>query len=355
MALLISHASAAEIKISAQTKKKNVTVFPFIPLDDSGKYKYYSSIIPKTLAKSMAKSELYDVSVAQEPFEILSPALKDAAQKSYFDKLKASVSPSTHYVITGFCELKENPQVMVNGRNEMLLTVKIQVINMLTEKFAMFDLTSREVGVILKKTIDDLQNNVDIKISAFEQENREMLKPSPYLASYKVLKRFSFGIEVGEFFILDDWADLYNCSEYIHPYFNISIINILGISINYEYFSTDNDDKDASAGSTMEINTAAAGLYFIYRFVSFMDVSAYASAGVSTTTIRFNKASEENSPFDKPRSKELSIDASIHTGASVGFHFFSAFLRLGCTYKRFFFSDKHLHGVAVYGSLGYSF
>ena len=120
---------------------------------------------------------------------------------------------------------------------------------------------AREVGVILKETIDEISAGIEGKIAVYDAQKKEETKPSPFLASQKGLSRVTFGVEVGEFFILEKWADLYNWSLYVKPYMSIRIIDYMGLNLSYDYFSTDNEDIDGA--TTHLTNVCVCLLSFI--------------------------------------------------------------------------------------------
>ncbi|HOO71165.1 MAG TPA: hypothetical protein PK926_05325 [Spirochaetota bacterium] len=343
---------AEEKPETAQVAKKKVFIYSFVPLDNSGKYQYYSSIIPKTLAKSLKRNEIFNIETTDETFAILPADASGKEKQDYFDRIREA---NSDYVITGFCEIVENPQVLVNGKNELLLKIKIQVFNLFDQSFDTINLTSREIGVILKDVIDNGTAEIENKLSLYESNRREHMKPSPFLPAHRFFTRFSFGIEVGELFILGKWDDLYNWSQFVSPYFRLNIRDYIGINLSYDYFSTDNDDMDSGTNSTMEIDTIFLGLYYTYRFKRYFDVMVSASGGLSFTYIRFADPSTDDNPYMDPLSDKKSIDPGIITGASIGFHLSCVVLRIGCSYRGYFYADEPFHGMGLYGSLGCNF
>jgi TolB-like protein len=341
---------ARENATPAPAARKTVFIYSFLPLEESGKYQYYSAIIPRTIAKTLARNENLEIEAGDETLATLAPSASKDETNQYHQKIS---SRGVDYVITGFCEIAENPRVMVNGANEMILKIKLQVFNAYDLRHENIEITSREIGVILKESIDSAASAIEEKLALFEKSNREAMKPSPFIAAHRAFKRFSVGIEVGQLFILDHWADLYNWSQYARPYFMINILDYLGMSLFYDYFSTDNSNKNQTTGSSLEIHTASLGIYYTYRFARYFDVMAAAAGGVSFTTIHFE--SSGTGPFGDPLGEKKSIDPSIDIAASMGFHLSSVIIRVGCGYRRYFYTGEHLHGIAVYGSLGYNF
>jgi len=363
--LSVNALRAEEAKEKPQAPKKKIFVYAFVPLDDSGKYIYYSSVIPATIAKNIRMNGLFDSESTDETRPLLPANATDDEKKKYFDGMAGLQSG---YAVTGYCEVTENPKVIVNGRNELILKTKIQVFDLSSRKFETLEFSSKEVGVILKDAIDEISAGIEEWIYQFEPnagvevaaetepEAKEPPGPSPFLRAYSAFSRFTFGIEAGELFVLGEWADLYNWSLYVKPYFMFSIIPYMGLSLSYDYFSTDNEDlNDDSPRTYLEIHTVSLGVYGTYRFIKYIDVMASASVGVSVSKITIDNNSEESNPFSDPLGEKKSIDPSMDLGVSIGFHLSSVILRTGFNYKRYFYSDEHLHGVAVYGSLGYNF
>jgi hypothetical protein len=355
LAILLSLTAlrAEETQNEPAVPKKKMLIYSFVPVDNSGKYIYLSTIIPSTLAKNINKGTRCEAVSSEETRPILPATAGDEEKKAYLDAIAGA---QTDYVITGYCEIIENPKVIVNGKNELILKIKIQLFDVASRRYENIDFSSQEVGVILKETIDEISAGIEGKIAVYEAQKKEEEKPSPFLGAHRSLSRVTFGIEMGEFFILDKWADLYNWSMYVKPYMSIRIIDYMGLNLSYDYFSSDNEDiKGVTTRSYLEIHTVALGVYGMYRFIKYIDVMASLSAGVSISSITFENDSNTYGPFTDPLAEEESIDPSMELGASIGFHLSSVVLRAGFSYRCYFYTDEYLQGMTVYGSLGYNF
>ena len=166
----------------------------------------------------------------------------------------------------------------------------------------------------------------------------------------------TFGIETGIINLVGDWSKLYNNTKYISPYILINTSFLLpntGVSINVDYFATNNDDKDDNISySTYELWGTTVDFHYFLAFSSLFNISFSAGLGAMFSEIKVYTSSSMG-PFSYPTGTNKSVDAYLDLSLSFNIQFKPVQLKFGSSYKGIF-QKSVMHTWTIFVGMGYS-
>ncbi len=323
-----------------------IVIHNFKTLSKQNKYKYYATIIPYTIAKNLNLSKKYVIFNIPAKLRTLVFSGLKVNSKEYKRKVELIKNKvrKVDFIITG----SSNVEVIKEKDKPpyRFLVLKVQIYNIKKQKTVTITKRSKEVGAFLKDTIDELSGSLSQQIAAFQVENRKKpvvkKKKEAFTGFYGAISNTSFGVDVGNFFVRGDYNNYYKDGEYIHSYLLFNTSGIFGVSLNSDYFITDNADNYADAEDAddqrkreMTVITAGLGLHLSLPFSKYMWMSLAVQGGGAQTEIREYKINgSSNNDYVTKESYDFYADASAY----VNINFAPLQVRFGGSYKRFFTS-----------------
>ncbi len=304
-------------------------------------YQYYSFIIPQTISKNLSLSNNYLVNRKLELLSIKNDFPSSDEKRKYFRELKKSGTINkADYLITGNCRVYSD-RLEIDGT----------IFNVRGRNVEYFTTKSFELGVLLKETTDIISDEVNKKILDLVAANAERFRPSPFKFLEAPLGIMSIGLDTGYYFILGDWADIYNDALYMSPFLKFDINRYFTLSLSCDYLSTNTDDKDISSYSDLDIKGASMGVSIQFPVTENFIVGLSAEGGLARTTITV----ETGEPFTDPLAQETSTDPCTQVGLFMKFKYSSFDIDTGVKYKRIFLENKALEMAGIYAGLGIHF
>jgi len=331
---------SAEKKVRVSPEKSNILLYGFNVNVTAVKYKYYSSILPGTLAKSLQQKGLYDITIKDE--KIIVPAdIKDIRLKAL-----ALENPGIDFIIAGDFKIEnDNP------------TIQLTIYNVAGEYFITITEENVETKALLKKSTDSLSKKINSSIKGLIEKNRKLLAPSPFFPLYRALSNTSFGINTGNVFLLGNWGDAYNHTWFVNPFIFISTGILLegsGIQLNAEYLSTETRDNYLMNNSLMRIWNTTIDLSYSINFARHFGLSMLIGLGPSFTKITYYDPSAGSGPdrliMGINKNTELLIDASL----CFNLIFSPVQLEFGSSIKRIFYDKNGINFVTVFAGIRYN-
>lgn len=93
------------------------------------------------------------------------------------------------------------------------------------------------------------------------------------------------GFRLGEVFIMGDWGDIYDNTEYFNPYFMHTLNDTFGLSINLEYLSTDVQSESTPYYSSLVMFAGTADMNFFLKFNEKFGLHFLLGVGLARTVL----------------------------------------------------------------------
>lgn len=341
--LLILIAAALNAQDRAQQKKDRVFIYSFTIPTDAEKYQYYTFIIPSTISKYIEQNNNFGSVKIIDDIEPYPETSDEQKNREYIKKLreKASTYGNPEYVVSGACSIAEGE-----------ITITAYVFNLRGKKVEKIVVKGRENVAVMKEMMDDLSAKIENQLLEFHKDYSLYSKESGYSSFYKAIRGTDFGFSFGKNFILFNWKDLYNDSDFINAYVRVLPWKNYGLMLSGEYFSTNNDNK-SSGRSYYEIFGTTLSFCARYGISENISVSASAGGGISYSKIEF-QPSGDHSPYAFPLLKKTSTDPSLDISACIEYEFNPAKIRLGASFKRIFYLGEDLNMYSIFIGAGYN-
>ncbi len=346
--------AAPEKKNIEKQSKTKIVIYNLNIKEKSEKFRYYSGIVPFSVARNLREYGSYDVEHKQE-VQIFKRDIPDTKEKNaYTARLhKLAKTSGADYLITGACEISENT-----------LIIDLQIYDDRGREFEYINKKSMESGVILKDTIDSLALNINESIISSLARNRVRYAPSPYLAFYRGLSIITFGIDAGQARLTGDWSDRLNDADSVNSYIQLNLFKHFSVSTGAEYMATDNRDKESTYYNELLVWEIYLDLMFPVRFSRYFGVALNLGGGAAISKM-YEYTTPSMDDFPKPPDNIYkSKDATVRGGVSVFFDLGKLHVRFGSYFKRIFYSggdfgssfksDGPLDMYTVYAGAGYN-
>ncbi len=345
--------AAPETTDKNQKTKTKIVIYNLNIKEDNKKFRYYSEIVPLSVAKNLREYGTYDVEHAHE-VQIYNRSISDSKEKlAYLSRLnKIAKGSGADYVITGACEITEN-----------VLVIDLQIYDVMGRNIVYINKRSMESGVILKDTIDNLALSINESLISSSASNRVKFAPSPYLSFYRGLSRITFGIDAGQVHMVGDWSDSLNDTDSINSYIQLNLLKYFNISAGVEYMAADNRDIESTYNNELMIWEVYLDLMFPVRFSRYFGIALNLGGGAAKSKMYEYTASTKDG-LSLPENTYRTKDMVLQGGISIFFDLGNLHLRFGSSYKRIFYdsgdfgasfkSDDPLNMYTVFAGAGYN-
>jgi hypothetical protein len=317
-----------------------IVIFNFTATGEPEKHEHYEYIIPQTIAKNLSATGGYNIRRIQEKFTFAEGAVNAVEQIK-----SAGPAYSADYIISG--------NVNVAAKR---LDIDVRIHNTRKGTAAAVQNSSQETGVLLKDTIDQLSAGIIQQFTTQRPQRESDTTGSTFLRFYRSLEGLTFGFQGGYAFIKRPWRQFRSLNDnfYYGTFLQYRFIPHLGISMNLDYFSTNNigNCRINSLFMTQWIPTIELKLFLpLSRYFRF---SMAIGGGAAFTRIVYRPYSGSD-PFVKAEGNRSSTDP--HLSSSVCFDVTAGpvLFSLGTSYRHTFIYGKQIQWITVFTSLGYSF
>lgn len=332
-------------------KKINITIYNFKMLktpEEEGKkvktqedYAYYSVILPETVSKKLQESDKFIISRDKKAILGNSPDPVEVIKENYEGELSSEAkNTGSDYLIAGQYEVKDG-----------ILYVRILIYNALIKDLQEVSTSGNETGLYLKNTTDTLSESIDEKLKHIIVAEIEKSGKSPFLPLAKPLQYTSIGFDSGYVYITGKWQDIYNNAVYYSPYISFDITGFLDLTLKFDYFNTDSENKDTATSSALSLTGGSLLLSLKYQALSNLGLYLYGGAGYSHSEITV----DPSGPFTASLAEEKSNDPSAEIGFGLKINLYPIFLRTGIEYKKIFFKDEPMNLGIIYAGAGIHF
>jgi hypothetical protein len=320
---------AAPLKKKNQQLKTKIVIYNLNIREESKKFKYYSGIVPFSLAKNLREYGSYTVEHKQE-VQIFRKNISGTKEKSAYIKSlkKLARSSGADYMITGACEITENT-----------LIIDLQIYDVMGRELDYINKKSMESGVILKDTIDSLALDINESVIRSLAKNRVRFAPSPYLTFYKGLSVITFGINFGQVRLIGDWSDSVNDTDFVNSYIQFNLLKYLNVSAGAEFMAADNRNISSTFYNELLVWEFYLDLMFPMRFSRYFGIAFSLGGGAAISKIQEYSTSMGNDGPSPPDNTYRSKDATVRGGVSIFFDLGNLHLRFGSSFKRIFYDN----------------
>lgn len=332
---------------SAQEKKSNpplrgtgqrIVIFNFTAAGEPEMHEPYEYIIPQTVAKNLSASGGFIVRRVQEKFSLIGITVNAA------EHIRSAGSVySADFIISG--------NVNISAQT---LNIDVRIHNAKTGTTGTLQTSSHETGVLLKDTIDQLSEGIQRQILAQAAQREPERTGSPFLRFYQSLEGLTFGFQGGYAFIKRPWRFRFNDNFYYRTFLQYRFIPYFGISLNLDYFSTDNIGCYRFNNTLMTQWIPTIELKLFLPLSRYLRVSLSLGGGAAFTRIAYRPYNDDN-PFEIADATRHSSDPHLSSSASLDFTPGPLVLSIGFSYRHTFIYGRQFQWITPFVSLGYSF
>ncbi len=357
---------------SKTAEKPLIALYNFKVTGDTENFQYYSFIVPHTISRNIQASNRIRIKRINTLFPLNTNSETSTEEKMdrFFSKL-SKAHKDIDFIVTGSCHAEADKQSKKNiqvfdftkkakkkSHHEPIikkLSIKLNIIDIQGGNILSMEQESTETGVIMKDIIDTVSDKITSATIELNRENVERYASSSFADFYRSLSFMTFGFDTGQVRFTGSWENLYNNTQFIRGflYFDTdSVIPYTGLSLNEEYFSSDNDDKESANPSILSTWNTSLDFHFNIKFSEFFRLSLSAGGGLAFSQIMISPPGGGD-PFTEPLSEEKSTDPYVSSGLCMIVSLSNIEIRGGAFYKGIYFNDKPLHMYTLQGGIAF--
>ena len=346
--------------ISAQGKEiekknnttENIVIFNLTSNKKSKKYNYYTTIIPHTIGKNLKKDKEFNIIRNVQKIQKVKNHKSRIQVSNFLKKIKSLglEKKKYDYIIVGECNIIEDKDEKVKTNKLKEISITIQIIDVRTKKAINFTETSKEVGAIFQKTVDKLSKKISTSMTTLKRYHSS----SSIMKFHNLMSNVNIGIKGGRAFMVGKFKDPFNDAVLIGPYILIHPIKWIGISANFDYFSTKTEREAPKINKDLTVYDCYFALHAIVPMKMF-DISLSAGMGVTFSRIHIDDPLTPMNPFSYTNTNKKRTDYSVNADFSFNYNISILRLSIGTNYKVIFFNEDKMQILSVVLGLGFRF
>ncbi len=330
---------------------QKVVLYYFNDESKNEDYRYYSYIIPDSIAIELKKHENFKVQTlpvtmeyvenANTP-ELVSDDISLLTQRG--KKLNADYIVIGSYVVENF-----------------EISIRSQVFNVNTGNIVDVRSTKEKLGALLFVIIDNISNEINTKLQEQYTEEKSKIAVSPFIGTYEAMRGIEFGISYGKAYPMGVWKDTYNETEIVDVFagYNFSnsgkytsFVKDLACYLHFEFLSFDNEYMDDTIRSNMNVYIPSLSVGYVYDLSDRFSMIGEFSGGAAISQIRIPVGSDDG-PLS-PTYRENSLDPYASFSLRGAIEFNPLTFTGGIAFKRIQYKDEALNMATLLFGIIYS-
>ncbi len=313
----------------------------------ANKYGFYSSILPRTMARYLEK-KYGAASVLESRVIAFGNTEKGPDGEKAIREIRKlnDIGSGADFVICG---------VIYSGKDDT--RIGVVVYNRVTEQWDSIIEEKVDTGVLLGEPMDRLMEKVSLRLAGHERQNALAREKSPFLPAYPPLSLITFGVDAGRVHLMSSSMDIFDDTIGVTSWLRIDTSGILtatAIRLAAGFFSTDSSDKkDLTYLYETRMRDFTGELEISPRLFWRFRLCLSAGGGYAVRTIKVQDPGVTDGPaiLQVERKKEIK---PLFTGSGgIVLDLRPLVIRLGCSFKRFYF-NKEADALMGFAGIGYS-
>jgi hypothetical protein len=313
----------------------------------ANRYGFYSSILPRTMARYLEKK--YGATSVMEnrvvPFGNAEngPDWEKAARE--IRKIKDAPG-GADFIICG---------VIYSEKDD--IRIGVLLYNRVTEQWDSVIEEKVDTGVLLGEPMDRLMEKVNIRLTRHERQNARTRERSPFIPVYSPLSFITFGMDAGRMYFPGSSMDIFDDTIGVTSWLRLDTSGILratALRLSAGFFSTDSTDKSGLPYIyEMRTRDLTGELEFSPRLFWRFRLCLSAGGGYAVTTIKVQDPSVTEGPAFLLVERKKEIKPLFTGSTAIILDLSPVVIRLGCGFKRFYFT-KEVDALMGFAGIGYS-
>lgn len=330
-----------------EVKKIKIIIFNFNDESELPNYRYYSHIIPNSLASDLKDFEEYEIQVLPIAYPYISDEMTQEEKEKYLLEL---VDKGNKY----------NTKILVLGSYKVdddYINIKTQIYNTFSDQLIDAVSTKEKIGALVYELIAKITKNINIELKNIIDKENEKIASSPFIKIPNALKNIYFGYSYNYMLIKGKWEDLYFNKPMstifigfpVSKIFNSNSIILKNLYIipSWHLFSTNNIKKQINTNnvSYMDIYIPSIAITYQYPLISFAYIVISCEGGWAMSKITYPLATQ-NEPFSENLLFK-SNDPYASTEIGVLTFFYNIGFKGTVSYNRIFYlgNDFYAYGI----------
>ena len=330
---------------------QKVVVYYFNDESKTDDYRYYSYIIPDSIAIELKKHENFTVQTLPVTGEYIdnftTPELVSDDISFYTRKGKEL---NADYIIIG-SYVVENLEI----------SIRSQVFNVNTGEISDIRSTREKIGALLFVIIDNISNEINTKLQEQYSRQKSKIAGSPFIGLYHGMRGIEFGISYSKAYPVGVWKDTYNETELVDVFagYNFSnagkytsFVKNLACYLHFEFLSFDNEYMDDTVKSDMTVYIPSLSIGYVYDLSDRFSLIGEIAGGVALSQIIIPIGTDDGPIGPDYREKSRDPYASLSIRGTIEFD--PIILTGGVAFKRIQYKDEALNMTSILFGIIYS-